>query len=191
MKIHPRFRLNGLRPGDDPALFCQELEKTLPVGEGSAAYARETTDFLYRCLDTGRTIRCHTSGSTGVPKTMEIEKSRMVASARMTCRRFDLGEDMRALLCLPIAYIAGRMMLVRALTAGWDLRAVVPSSRPLEQVEGRFDFAALVPLQLYESVEALSRIRKVLVGGGAVSEAFLGRLAECRLPEAAIYQSYA
>ena len=46
MKIHPRFRLNGLRPGDDPALFCQELEKTLPVGEGSAAYARETTDFL-------------------------------------------------------------------------------------------------------------------------------------------------
>lgn len=191
MKIHPRFRLNGLRPGDDPAVFCQELEKTLPAGEASAAYAREATDFLYRCLDAGRTIRCHTSGSTGVPKTMEIEKSRMVASARMTCRRFDLGEDTRALLCLPIAYIAGRMMLVRALTAGWDLRAVVPSSRPLEQVEGRFDFAALVPLQLYESVEALSRIRKVLVGGGAVSEAFLSRLAECRLPETAIYQSYA
>ena len=191
IKIHPRFRLNGLRPGDDPAVFCQELEKTLPAGEASATYAREATDFLYRCLDAGRTIRCHTSGSTGVPKTMEIEKSRMVASARMTCRRFDLGEDTRALLCLPIAYIAGRMMLVRALTAGWDLRAVVPSSRPLEQVEGRFDFAALVPLQLYESVEALSRIRKVLVGGGAVSEAFLGRLAECRLPETAIYQSYA
>ena len=191
MKIHPHNRLNGLRPGDDPAEFCQELEKTLPAGEASAAYARETTDFLYRCLDAGRTIRCHTSGSTGVPKTMEIEKSRMVASARMTCRRFGLGVDTRALLCLPIAYIAGRMMLVRALTAGWDLRAVVPSSRPLEQVEGRFDFAALVPLQLYESVEALSRIRKVLVGGGAVSEAFLGRLAECRLPETAIYQSYA
>ena len=115
----------------------------------------------------------------------------MAASARMTCRRFDLGEDTRALLCLPIAYIAGRMMLVRALTAGWDLRAVVPSSRPLEQVEGRFDFAALVPFATLRECGGAVPHPEGAGGGGAVSEAFLGRLAECRLPETAIYQSYA
>ena len=190
-EIHPRFSLNGIRPGGSLADFVREVGKTFPADQRSAQHVRDIGDFLRQYLDGSDTVACHTSGSTGAPKPLAIEKSRMRASARMTCRRFGLEAGTRALLCLPIAYIAGRMMLVRALTAGWDLRAVAPSSRPLEAVEGCFDFAAFVPLQLYESEGQLRRVRKVLVGGGDVADRFLDRLARTRLPDCTVYQSYA
>ena len=44
------------------------------------------------------TLLVHTSGSTGKPKPMLVEKRRMEASARMTCRFLNLKEGDTALL---------------------------------------------------------------------------------------------
>ena len=77
-------------------------------------------------------VNVQTSGSTGRPKPMQAEKQRMAASARITCQFLGLKEGDSALLCLPLDYIAGKMMVVRALTCGLQLFATEPSSHPLK-----------------------------------------------------------
>lgn len=189
--IHPSFRLNGIPFGNDIEAFCRRLQLTFAPDEASAAYGRDIIDFIRRYTDDSDTLVCHTSGSTGKPKSIPLEKKRMEASARITCQRFGLAEGSRALLCLPVSYIAGQMMIVRALVAGWHLETTIPSSRFLERVEGEFDFAAVVPMQLYESADDLHRVRTILAGGGSISEGFLDRLKTMELSRTVIYQSYA
>lgn len=189
--IHPSFRLNGVTLGNDMEAFSKQVLRTFAPDEQSAAYGQDILDFIRRYTDDSDTLVCRTSGSTGNPKPIQLEKKRMEASARLTCQRFGLSEGIRALLCLPVSYIAGQMMIVRALVAGWHLEATVPSSRFLGQTENRFDFTAVVPMQLYQSINELHRIRTILVGGGSISEGFLDKLKTIELPGTSIYQSYA
>ena len=118
--------------------------------------------------------KLHTSGSTGKPKEIWVEKSRMRASATMTCDFLGLRPGDTALLCLSTDYIAGRMMEVRAEVRGLRLIRRAPSSHPLKDVEEPVDLAALVPLQVYETLrvplerERLRNIRHLLIGGGAI-----------------------
>lgn len=94
----------------------------------------------------------------------------MVNSALATGRYFKLNADDSALLCLPATYIAGKMMLVRAMVLGLNLYILPPSSNPLSKTSAVFDFAALVPLQAMNSLLHLHRIKTVLIGGAPVSQ---------------------
>lgn len=76
----------------------------------------------------------HTSGSTGKPKAIEVEKARMLASARTTCDHLGLKAGDTALLCMPLRYIAGIMMVVRALERGLLLAIVEPNGKPFGTV---------------------------------------------------------
>ena len=76
------------------------------------------------------TIKVFTSGSTGKPKPLLVEKRRMVNSAKMTCRFLGLHEGDTALLCMPLDYIAGKMMVVRAIVGNMHLLSVAPSGHP-------------------------------------------------------------
>lgn len=128
------------------------------------------------------TVTVRTSGSTGVPKEMAVEKARMAASAEVTCDFLGLKEGDRALLCLPVDYIAGKMMVVRSKVRGLDLASVEPSGHPLADVsgDGRFDLCAMVPMQVYNSLQSpeetakLKNIKHLIIGGGAID----GSLAE-------------
>ena len=53
---------------------------------------------------------------------------------------FNLKENTTALLCLSTDYIAGKMMLVRALTLGWNIDVVEPNNNPLENTEKKYNF---------------------------------------------------
>ena len=113
-------------------------------------------EFLEEWNSTSATVLVHTSGSTGEPKPMLVEKSRMEASARITCRFLGLKPGSTALLCLPLDYIAGKMMVVRALTCGLQLISVEPSSHPMAAanfslftIHSSLSFAAMVPLQVW------------------------------------------
>ena len=125
-------------------------------------------------------VNVHTSGSTGAPKPMLVEKQRMEASARITCRFLGLKPGDSALLCLPLDYIAGKMMVVRALTCGLRLITVEPCGCP--SWEGDVDFAAMVPMQVYhllqtdEGRERLMQIRHLIIGGGAIDDALADAL---------------
>ena len=126
------------------------------------------------------TVLVHTSGSTGEPKPLQVEKSRMMASARITCDFFGLQPGDTALLCMPLDYIAGKMMVVRALTCGLRLITVPPTGLP--QWEGAVDFAAMVPLQVWNLIHdpdgcrRLMQIRHLIIGGGAIDDALAAEL---------------
>ena len=139
-------------------------------------------DFLAEWRNGEPTVAVHTSGSTGAPKRMLAEKRRMEASARITCRFLGLHEGDTALLCLPLDYIAGKMMVVRALTCGLRLVATEPSSHPLAAVTQPIDFAAMVPLQVWNSLQVaeerqrLEAIGHLIIGGGAIDQALAKEL---------------
>jgi O-succinylbenzoic acid--CoA ligase len=115
-------------------------------------------EFLAEWHNDSPTLLVHTSGSTGVPKSMLVEKRRMEASARITCDFLGLKPGDTALLCLSTDYIAGKMMVVRALTCGLQLVSVEPSGHPLASCflplasSMPLSFAAMVPLQVYNSL---------------------------------------
>src|SRR5690606_1493475 len=109
------------------------------------------------------------SGSTGIPKNIKLQKDHVFNSAKATVNYFDLRENSKALLCLSSEYIAGKMMLVRAMIAGWDLYTTAPAKNPLENYNQNFDFSAMVAYQVFKSLADLHKVKKLIVGGGAVS----------------------
>lgn len=127
------------------------------------------------------TVLVHTSGSTGEPKPMLVEKHRMEASARITCRFLGLKPGNTALLCLPLDFIAGKMMVVRALTCGLKLQSIEPTGCPVWQETP--DFAAMVPLQVFnllqteEGRQRAMQIRHLIIGGGPIDDTLATQLA--------------
>ena len=117
-----------------------------------------------------------TSGSTGKPATVKLKKKFMVNSALATGYYFDLHPGTKALLCLSPNFIAGKMMLVRAMVLGWQLDIVRPDKHPLDKTEGNYDFCAMVPLQMNNSLAQLHRIKTLIVGGGQVSNKLKDKL---------------
>ena len=136
--------------------------------------------FLVEWHNDSPTVLVHTSGSTGMPKPMLVEKRRMEASARITCGFLGLKAGDTALLCMSLDYIAGKMMVVRALTCGLQLKVVEPCGCPLW--EGHVDFAAMVPMQVYNLLQTedgrrrLMAVRHLIIGGGAIDEALASAL---------------
>lgn len=139
-------------------------------------------EFIERWNDESEAIEVQTSGSTGTPKKMMVEKERMRASARITCRFLGLKEGDTALLCMPLDYIAGKMVVVRSLVAHLQLIAVEPSSHPLKGLDSAPTFAAMVPMQVAKSLEVpeeaerLRQIKHLIIGGGAIDAALEERL---------------
>jgi O-succinylbenzoic acid--CoA ligase len=136
-------------------------------------------DFLTEWNNGNARIIVHTSGSTGKPKPMWVEKQRMKNSARITCDFLGLKEGDTALLCMSLDYIAGKMVVVRSLECGLHLISVNPGGHPLSadslgSYEGEITFAAMVPLQVYNSLHVpaerlrLKAIRHLIIGGGFI-----------------------
>ena len=149
--------------------------------------------FLEAWHNPSETMLVHTSGSTGEPKPMLVEKRRMMASARRTNDFLGLKGGDTALLCMSLDYIAGKMMVVRAVERGLRLINLEPSGHPLSDQHFSFlishssfplDFAAMVPLQVYNSLQVeaekkrLMQIRHLIIGGGAIDEELASSLKE-------------
>ena len=104
----------------------------------------------------------------------------MLNSAHITCDFLGLKRGDTALLCMSTDYIAGKMMVVRAIERGLQLITIEPSGHPLKSTqEGlppSIDFAAMVPLQVYNSLQVpeerdrLRHIRHLIIGGGAIDD---------------------
>lgn len=145
-------------------------------------------DFLQEWNSPSETLLVHTSGSTGKPKPMWVEKQRMLNSAHITCDFLGLRPGDSALLCMSLDYIAGKMMVVRGIERKLRLFSVKPSGHPLsdeslaKMVEMDFDFVAMVPMQVYNTLqvpqerERLSRIKHLIIGGGAIDDALAEEL---------------
>jgi O-succinylbenzoic acid--CoA ligase len=126
-------------------------------------------DFLMDWLNDSNTITVKTSGTTGTPKMQTFTRHQLIASAKLTGDYFELSPGQSVLMCLPANFIAGKMMLIRAMVLGLDLHFVEPISTPIPY-EREFDFAAMVPMQLQASLKQLHQIDQLIVGGAPVSQ---------------------
>lgn len=133
-------------------------------------------DFLDEWNNPKNTVEVQTSGSTGVPKCIQVEKQRMLNSARITCDFLGLKAGDTALLCMPLDYIAGKMVVVRSIERQLRLTTVEASGHPLKNITNSFDFAAMVPMQVYNSLqvaeerEKLRTIKHLIIGGGPIND---------------------
>lgn len=163
-EVHPDFKINKLH------FSITDLRKVAYnyIKEGEP-YESAIGDFILDWVKPSAYLEVQTSGSTGTPKKIKLRKEHMINSALATGKFFDLPAKSKVLMCLPANYIAGKMMIVRAMTLGWELDLVPPSSNPLDQVFKTYDFCAMTPFQLDNSIGRLHLIDKLIVGGGAVS----------------------
>ena len=150
-----------------PALIAEKRRSQLPEWE-EALFV-----FLENWLEESDTIQAQTSGSTGVPKKLELKKEQMKASAKLTNQFFDLQKEDTVLLCLSTNYIAGKMMIVRAFVGHLHLIAIEPTSdRPINKP---VKFTAMVPMQVEALLNStvglatMNYIDKLIFGGSATS----------------------
>jgi o-succinylbenzoate---CoA ligase len=175
------IRLNG-------KLYSSESLSELKA-DLSFTWQLEIFAFLENWFDDSDVIITRTSGSTGKPKEIRLTKEAMRNSARMTNVFFGLDKTKTALLCMPASYIAGKMMLVRAMEGGYNLLAVEPKANPFEKIDITIDFTAITPYQLSHSVKILKHkyVEKIIVGGGHVNTQLETLAAE--IP-ASLYETY-
>ena len=162
--IHPDFRLNSTA-FDRKTL----LEKANYFLENGADFEKHIGLFLTEWYNDSDCIITQSSGTTGIPKPISISKQAMVDSAIATGLFFDLKPRDTALHCLSSQYIAGKMMLVRALVLGLQMDCIAPSSHPLEGINTCYDFAAMVPMQAQNSIIKLDSIKTLIIGGAKIN----------------------
>jgi O-succinylbenzoic acid--CoA ligase len=112
-------------------------------------------------------------------------------SAKKTIHFFDLPKGIKALNCLSLETIAGKMMLVRSFVGNWELKILEPRSNPLKNSDESFDFVALVPLQLerilLDTPEKIKNIKTIIVGGAPVTNNLINLL---KNHEISVYQTF-
>jgi len=181
-KVHNRFKLEGYHYNHESL-----MEVAYSFVKEGYPYQQQLGLFLLDWLDTNDFIEVKTSGSTGKPKTLKIKKQAMVNSAITTGNFFDLTPGKKVLNCLPSNFIAGKMMMVRAIILGLEVDMVVPSALPRIDYEKNYDFCAFTPMQLKNFAKYLKSIKTVIVGGGRVSN-HVKALVQDKKPQ--VYETY-
>jgi O-succinylbenzoic acid--CoA ligase len=169
--VHPDFKWNGISLDREKLLLAaHDLIK-----EGDD-FERITGEFLLEWFNKKSFITVTTSGTTGIPKKINLEKQAMINSALATAQFFDLKAGNRVLNCLSTNYIAGKMMLIRSMILGFEMDFVTPTSNPLKDNKRNYDFVAMVPMQVQNSISELSKVKKLIVGGAKISETLRNQL---------------
>jgi o-succinylbenzoate---CoA ligase len=158
---------NRIYPIDELSEYCIHnlMVKDVPEWE------KKIYKFILEWLDDKDYIIQNSSGTTGTSKELHLSKKSMTISAQNTCDFFDIQFGNSAVFCLPVDYIAGKMMIVRAFIGGLNLLITEPTSMPDLTGFGKIDFCAMVPLQLYNSlnsVETIRNIKKLIIGGAEI-----------------------
>jgi len=181
--VHNHFKLNGFHLNKED--LCRVAYSFIKEGDD---FEKPVGDFILDWFDNKPYIEMQTSGSTGTPKMIQVDKQSMVNSAIATGDFFDLRPGDRALQCLPVKYVAGKMMLIRAIIIGLDLDYVEPTSTPMKDLDDmNYNFVAMVPLQAKNSLEELKHVKKLIVGGSLISPALEKEL--MKLPTE-VYETY-
>lgn len=159
--------------------------------QSSFEWQKSAGQFIANWISDDKYITVSTSGSTGQPKSIQLAKSMMRKSAQITATHFQMTKGDSALLCLSSDYIAGKMMIVRALVNEWHLTLSEPISNPLQDLNRRFDFCAMVPLQVQRSMETapgkLREIRTLIIGGASISDDLVELLQSHKINAVATY----
>lgn len=148
------------------------LTNLIALDGTSEQFLLEVRAFIDEWNNDDNFIKVTTSGSTGEPKLVELSKERIRASARSTGEFFGFIEGQSALLNLSPSYIAGKLMIVRAIEHGMILLVAPLGNNPLKgDFQNKVDFAAFVPSQIAGiladpiSKRRLNGIKNIIIGG--------------------------
>ena len=180
--VHNSFKLDGFHLNRED--LCRVAYSFIKEGED---FEKPVGSFILDWFDERSYIEMNTSGTTGTPKLIRVEKQAMVNSALATGDFFDLQPGNKVLQCLPVKYIAGKMMFVRGFILGLDMDFVAPNSTPLYNNDTKYDFTAMVPLQAQNSLDRLPNVRKMIIGGVRIGSSLEKKLA--KLPTE-VYETY-
>jgi O-succinylbenzoic acid--CoA ligase len=181
-KVHPDFKWNGVSLDKNDLLrLAYDFIK-----EGQE-FERITGVFILDWFNINSFITVTTSGTTGDPKKIQIEKQSMVFSALATADYFHLNSGNRVLNCLSTNYIAGKMMLIRSIILGLEMDFVAPTSYPLIGNSTVYDFVAMVPLQVENSINELINVKKLIIGGAKINENLRSQLLTL---QTLVYETY-
>src|SRR5687768_16387471 len=136
--LHDSININGRE--------VQLVKITSGDATPSSNFEAETFSFIKDWLLGAESFKLQTSGSTGIPKEIVLTRKQLQHSAHRTIQAFNLDHNDTAFICLDTKYIAGKMMLVRALESNMKIVAVEPASNPLQKLslEISISFAAFV-----------------------------------------------
>lgn len=180
--VHERFKLNGFSLTRED--LCRIAYSFIKEGED---FEKPVGMFLLDWFDEKDYIEMFTSGSTGEPKTIRINKQAMVHSALATGEFFGLEPGNTVLHCLPAKYVAGKMMFVRGFILGLEIDFVSPSLKPLERVVDDYDFSAMTPMQAQYSLDNLHKLKKLIIGGAKIAKTLEKKLLKI---DSEIYETY-
>lgn len=180
--VHNRFKLNGFQLTRED--LCRVASFFIKEGE---EYEKSVGVFILDWFDEKPYIEMNTSGTTGKPKLIQVEKQAMINSALATGDFFGLSPEDKVLHCLPTKFIAGKMMLVRGFILGLDMDMVAPYADPLDHNETTYDFVAMVPVQVQHSLKRLDKVKKLIVGGAKVNKELEAKLIKLSTE---VYETY-
>lgn len=170
-KVHLKFKLNGHHYDQDD---IKEVAYSL-IKEG-LPFEQAVGDFLIDWLDTKDFIKVKTTGTTGKPKVIRLKKQSMVNSSIYTGDFFNLKPGDKALHCLPAKFIAGKMMLVRAMVLGLEIDLIEPRSIPNFNPNNEYDFCAMLPIQLQNSLDAIGNFKNIIIGSAKASNELIASI---------------
>lgn len=136
-----------------------------------------------------------TSGSTGTPAQVLLNKKRMQWSAANTASVIHPVSSDRLLCCLPCSKIGGLMMVVRALEWQLAIEVIEPIANPFLE-KRNCTIVSLTPFQLYHvlsnevSAAHLRTARIVIIGGGELSSMLEEMITDLHFSNTVFYHSY-
>lgn len=156
-------------------------------------FEKQVLSYLTTWFDDSATVKVQTSGSTGTPKVFDVEKKRMRHSAKKTNDILGLKNGDSAMLCLPVDYISGKMMVVRAIERNLKLVVKTPSINPLIDLNEKITFCAMSPLQVENALDKIHLIKIIIIGGAAVSATLKNKIRKqlnSQIEPTRLYETY-
>ncbi len=143
----------------------------------------------------------YTSGTSGTPKPVRLTWKNHMASALASALNLGLDGEDDWLCCLPMYHVGGLAIAMRSAIYGTQMTLMrrFDAARVLEALRERCTIVSLVPTMLVKLVEeaggveelaqtlATSRVRAILLGGGAADPALVGEAIMAGLP---VFQTY-
>lgn len=158
---------NILIPYNEINSFCDEKIQDASLKK----WEKEIYLFVKDFIGDDEYVLQKTSGTTGDAKSCYLKKTAMIASAKKTLDFLEIPVTSNALLCLPVDYIAGKMMIVRAIIGQLNLLTVEPSGMPTLNSKQKIALCAMVPMQafnIFSNYEILQSLEVLLIGGAEI-----------------------
>ncbi len=145
---------------------------------------------IYNWYLRGNDLVVTSSGTTGEAKKIHLKREHVLHSAQLSVDFFQLKENSKILLNLPLDKIGGIMLAIRAFVAGATIFPVDPARAFMAELprEETYTFASMVANQVDGNLPYLNQIEKILIGGGPISSDLENRL---QAIESKVWHSYA